>query len=69
VSLRLYEACVQFANQLLVLGGAPDTKRFTGDRFSEGFIGCIHVVEPLEGGAIQLGARTISSMNVDACPA
>lgn len=53
---------------ILILGGAPDLKSFTGDRYNQGFVGCIHIVEPLEGGAIQLGARTISSMNVDACP-
>lgn len=49
------------------LGGAPDLKSFTGDRYSQGFIGCIHIVEPLEGGAINLGARTISSLNIEQC--
>ncbi|CRK99746.1 CLUMA_CG013014, isoform A [Clunio marinus] len=49
------------------LGGAPDLKRFTGERYSNGFIGCIHTVEPILGGAIQLGENTISSLNVDDC--
>jgi hypothetical protein len=40
---------------------------FTGSRYQHGFNGCIHVVEPLEGGSINLGAKTISSLNVDAC--
>lgn len=49
------------------LGGAPDIKRFTGERYDQGFIGCIHVVEPIEGGAIRLGEMTISSANIDQC--
>jgi hypothetical protein len=49
------------------LGGAPDMNRFTGERYSHGFVGCIHIVEPIEGGAIQLGLKTISSMNVEQC--
>jgi hypothetical protein len=49
------------------LGGAPDMARFTGDRFKEGFVGCIHIVEPIEGGAIRLGDNTISSANVEQC--
>jgi hypothetical protein len=49
------------------LGGAPNLKLFTGERFSQGFIGCIHIVEPLEGGAITLGEKTISSMNIEQC--
>jgi hypothetical protein len=49
------------------LGGAPDIRRFTGDRYSSGFVGCIHIVEPIEGGAIRLGDNTISSANVEQC--
>lgn len=49
------------------LGGAPDMRRLTGERYSEGFIGCIHIVEPIEGGSIQLGQNTISSMNIEQC--
>lgn len=49
------------------LGGAPNLKVFTGDRYGQGFVGCIHIVEPLEGGAIRLGEKTISSMNIEQC--
>lgn len=49
------------------LGGAPDLKSFTGDRYNQGFVGCIHIVEPLEGGGIKLGDRIISSLNVEQC--
>lgn len=49
------------------LGGAPELKSFTGDRYTLGFVGCIHIVEPLEGGAIRLGERTISSLNIEQC--
>jgi hypothetical protein len=49
------------------LGGAPDVKGFTGERYNQGFVGCIHIVEPLDGGAIRLGDKTISSLNVEQC--
>jgi hypothetical protein len=49
------------------LGGAPDMARFTGERYIHGFNGCILQVETLEGDGIELGQRTISSVNVDAC--
>lgn len=49
------------------LGGAPDLKSFTGERYNLGFVGCIHIVEPLEGGAIRLGEKTISSLNIEQC--
>lgn len=49
-------------------GGAPDLKNFTGERYAQGFVGCIHIVEPNDGGPIKLGAKTISSLNVDSCP-
>lgn len=49
------------------LGGAPDLKEFTGKRYSQSFVGCIHIVEPLDGGAIRLGDKTISSLNVEQC--
>lgn len=41
---------------------------FTGNRFSHGFHGCIHVVEGSEDGSIDLGRHTISGVNVDTCP-
>lgn len=51
----------------IFIGGAPDLKSFTGERYTQGFVGCIHIVEPLEGGAIKLGERTISSLNLEQC--
>lgn len=51
----------------IFLGGAPDMRRFTGERYSHGFVGCIHTVEPIEGGAIRLGEQTVSSMNIEQC--
>lgn len=51
----------------IFLGGAPDMRRFTGDRHTQGFVGCIHVVEPIAGGPIRLGEKTISSMNIEQC--
>lgn len=49
------------------LGGAPNLESFTGERYTQGFVGCIHIVEPLEGGPIRLGEKTISSLNVEQC--
>lgn len=51
----------------IFLGGAPDLKSFTGERYNQGFVGCIHIVEPLDGGAIKLGEKTISSINIEQC--
>uniref|UniRef100_W4VRB4 Putative heparan sulfate proteoglycan 2 n=1 Tax=Corethrella appendiculata TaxID=1370023 RepID=W4VRB4_9DIPT len=52
----------------IFLGGAPNITNFTGDRYTQGFKGCIHIVESLDTGAIKLGQHTISSLNVDQCP-
>lgn len=49
------------------LGGAPDLKSFTGERYNLGFVGCIRIVESLEGDIIRLGEKTISSLNLERC--
>lgn len=50
------------------LGGAPDIVNFTGNRFTQGFSGCIHIVEGSEGHSINLRHNAISGLNVDTCP-
>jgi hypothetical protein len=50
------------------IGGAPDVRFLTGDRYSEGFHGCVHIIEPLESGVIYLKDNAISAANVDQCP-
>ena len=50
-----------------ILGGAPDLKNFTGERYSQGFTGCIHVLQALKGGPIYLGKNTISFQKVNSC--
>lgn len=57
--------CVFF---LFVIGGAPDLNNFTGNRYTQGFHGCIHVVEGREDRAIDLGQNIVSGLNVDQCP-
>ncbi|XP_037037177.1 basement membrane-specific heparan sulfate proteoglycan core protein isoform X11 [Bradysia coprophila] len=52
----------------LFLGGAPDLNNFTGNRYTQGFHGCIHVVEGHEDKAIDLGQNVVSGLNVDQCP-
>lgn len=49
-------------------GGAPDLNNFTGNRYTQGFHGCIHVVEGHEDKAIDLGQNVVSGLNVDQCP-
>lgn len=41
---------------------------FTGGRYTNGFEGCVHVVEGLEDGSILLNKNAISGVNVDSCP-
>lgn len=52
----------------IFLGGAPNLKAFTGDRYLSGLNGCVHIVENLNTGAIRLGTKTISAVNVSSCP-
>lgn len=50
------------------IGGAPDLSNFTGNRYKQGFHGCIHIVENLTGGAINLSVNAVSAANLDVCP-
>lgn len=52
----------------LFIGGAPNIATFTGQRYTQGFHGCVHTVEPLEGGGINFTYNSISGINVDKCP-
>lgn len=55
--------CIEF-----IPGGTPNVAQTTGGRITQGFKGCIHVVEPLFGGPIDLGRNHQSGMNVNSCP-
>lgn len=48
-------------------GGAPDMVNFTGNRFSYGFQGCIHIIEGSDGHSINLKQNAISGQNVETC--
>lgn len=50
------------------IGGSPDLSNFTGNRYKQGFHGCIHIVENLSGGAINLSVNAVSAANLDVCP-
>lgn len=52
----------------IYLGGAPNIAQTTGGRMTQGFSGCIHVVEPLYGGPVDLGRNSQSGINVASCP-
>lgn len=49
------------------LGGAPDIVKFTGNRFAQGFTGCIVTVEGLESGPVKVGRNAVSGYNVTPC--
>uniref|UniRef100_A0A336LPI6 CSON010513 protein n=1 Tax=Culicoides sonorensis TaxID=179676 RepID=A0A336LPI6_CULSO len=52
----------------LFIGGAPDIISFTGNRFTQNFNGCIHMMETTEGTSINLTKAVITGVNVDSCP-
>lgn len=49
-------------------GGAPNLAVTTGGRMTQGFQGCVHIVEPTIGGPVDLGKSARSGVNVAACP-
>lgn len=52
----------------IYIGGAPNLAVTTGGRMTQGFSGCVHVVEPLVGGPADLGRSVLSGVNVASCP-
>lgn len=54
-------------NGHVFIGGAPDISNFTGNRFAHGFNGCIHIIESVELGPVNLGLSSISGLNVEPC--
>lgn len=52
----------------IYIGGAPNLAQTTGGRITQGFSGCIHVVEPLVGGPVDLSRDSRSGLNVASCP-
>lgn len=41
---------------------------FTGGRYVDGFVGCIHIVANENDEMIDLGKNAVSSLNVGICP-
>lgn len=52
----------------IYIGGAPNIVHTTGGRMTQGFTGCVHVVEPSVGGPIDLGTSAHGGLNVQSCP-
>lgn len=48
-------------------GGAPDINTFTGNRYAQGFNGCINIVEGTDTHAINLYENAVSGYNVLPC--
>lgn len=59
---------IQYLPGNIYLGGAPNIVQTTGGRMTQGFSGCIHVVEPLVGGPVDLSGKSRSGVNVASCP-
>lgn len=55
-------------NVFVFVGGVPDIANFTGNRFTQGFQGCIHIVEGSDGHSINLQQNALSGQNVETCP-
>ena len=51
----------------IFIGGAPNIRNLTGDRYTTGLVGCIYSIEHPESGPIDIGATTIASHNLDIC--
>ncbi|KAH8235981.1 hypothetical protein KR032_011790, partial [Drosophila birchii] len=51
------------------IGGIPDIARFTGNRYTHNFNGCIVVVEGETVGQINLSPAAVNGVNVNVCPA
>ncbi|XP_070144253.1 basement membrane-specific heparan sulfate proteoglycan core protein isoform X4 [Drosophila kikkawai] len=51
------------------IGGIPDIARFTGNRYTQNFTGCIVVVEGETVGQINLSPAAVNGANVNVCPA
>ncbi|XP_020802669.1 basement membrane-specific heparan sulfate proteoglycan core protein isoform X5 [Drosophila serrata] len=51
------------------IGGIPDIARFTGNRYTQNFNGCIVVVEGETVGQINLSPAAVNGANVNVCPA
>lgn len=54
--------------QNCLTGGAPYLFDFTGGRFVDGFVGCIHLVANEYGETIDLGQNAVSGLNIAICP-
>lgn len=51
----------------IYIGGAPNISRMTGNRYSQGFIGCIHGFELQNSQRLDLGLKAINGLNVKPC--
>lgn len=64
----MYICKIGLISHIHLIGGAPDQTNFTGDRYTHGFEGCVHVLLGLHQDPVVLKNDAISGVNVDACP-
>ncbi|XP_055304959.1 basement membrane-specific heparan sulfate proteoglycan core protein isoform X6 [Sitodiplosis mosellana] len=51
----------------IFIGGAPEINRFTGNRYTQGFNGCINIVEGTDTRAVNIYKNAVSGYNVLPC--
>lgn len=51
----------------IYLGGTPNVGLMTGNKFSQGFKGCIHAFELQNYKTLDLGLKALSGVNVKPC--
>ncbi|XP_031635070.1 basement membrane-specific heparan sulfate proteoglycan core protein isoform X6 [Contarinia nasturtii] len=51
----------------IFIGGAPEINKFTGERYRQGFNGCINIVEGTDTQAVNIYQNAVSGYNVTPC--
>lgn len=57
----------ELLNPLFAIGGAPEINKFTGNRYTQGFSGCINIVEGTDTRAVNIYNNAVSGFNVTPC--
>lgn len=52
---------------VIATGGAPEINKFTGNRYAQGFNGCINIVEGTNTHAVNIYNDAINGYNVQRC--
>lgn len=68
LTFSVYVLCMYFDTFVSILtGGAPEINKFTGERYRQGFDGCINIVEGTDTRAVNIDKNAVSGYNVTPC--